>query len=319
MSSEVFKYNKNYFSGTEQMASYFHKNVLPQKIKFNDYQCYIVPGPLPLVRQMVQDKREIILWFHINLSQLAWTNFKETADYLFELNDVRFLNKIKYVVVVSETHKKFIEEEFNIESEKIVIIPNFSDPINKNKDKFNKTDKINIIHTSAPDRSLKVIAESLKYIKDDFEMSIFSDILPELFPEDPFILTLNNDPRITFFGQTPKKVVHRYLEKSHIWVHPLDFFTETFCISLVEALSAECLIVYPNYSVLPETANGFGMQYEHSKIRELHAKTFAENLSKGISKIKNKEFDPKDQAKVINEKYSKENFEKNWQTLYDSL
>ena len=58
---------------------------------------------------------------------------------------------------------------------------------------------------------------------------------------------------------------------------------------------------------------------EHSKIIELHAKTFAEKLSQGISKIKNKEFDPKDQAKIINEKYSKENFEKNWQKLYESL
>jgi glycosyltransferase involved in cell wall biosynthesis len=314
-----FEYNLNFFGGTEQMASYFHKNILPQKINFDKYQCYIIPGPLPTVRHMVQDKREIILWFHIHLNQLVWTNFKESADYLFELNDARFLNKVKYVVVVSETHKRVLEKELNVESEKIVVIPNFLNPINKNKDKFNKTDKINIIHTSSPDRSLKVIAESLKYIKDDFEMNIFSDILPELFPEDPYIFILNNDPRITFFGQTPNKVVHKYLKNSHIWVHPLDFFQETFCISLAEALSAECLAIYPNYSALPETANGFGMQYEHNEISELHAKTFAEKLSQGILKIKNKEFDPKNQAEVINEKYSKKNFEENWQTFYDSL
>jgi glycosyltransferase involved in cell wall biosynthesis len=319
MNSEIFNYNKNFFSGTEQMASYFHKNVLPQKINFNNYQCYIIPGPLPFVRQMVEDKRDIILWFHIHLGQLVWRNFKESADYLFELNDVRFLNKIKYVVVVSETHKKIMEKELNIESEKIIVIPNFLDPINKNKDKFNKTDKIKVIYTSAPDRSLKIIAESLKYIKDDFEMNIFSDILPDVHLEDPHVRTLSNDSRITFFGQTPKKVVHKYLENSHIWVHPLDFFQETFCISLVEALSAECLAIYPNYSALPEVANGFGMQYEHHKLSEMHAKIFAENLSKGILKIKNKEFDPKDQAEIINQKYSKKNFEQNWQTLYDSL
>jgi glycosyltransferase involved in cell wall biosynthesis len=319
MNSEIFNYNKHSFGGTEQMASYFHEKILPQKINFNKYQCYIIPGPLPLVRNMVEDPREIILWFHIHLNQFNCTGFKTTEDFVFELNDIRFLDKVKYVIVVSETHKKIIEKELNIKSEKIIIIPNFLDPININKEKFNEIDKIKIIHNSAPYRSIKVISESLKHIKDDFEMNIFSDIIPDLFLEDPYIKTLNDDPRVTFFGQTPKKTVYQYLEKSHIWIHPLEVFEETFCISLTEALSAECLAIYPNYSVLPETANGFGMEYEHSKNINLHAKIFAKTLSQGILKIKNKKFDPKDQAKVINEKYSKENFKKNWQKLYESL
>ena len=307
-----FNYSARFFGGTEYMARYFHKNILPGKNKFYKYQSYIIPGDMPTMKEVIEDERDIIIWLHVYFSQI-------NRDFLFACKDPRFLEKIKYVVVVSEWHKQITKKELNIPDENIFVIPNSFDPLEKNINKFNEIEKIKIIHTSAPDRAVEVIGRSLKYIEEDFEMNIFSNIYPETLNEyDPFKI-MDNDPRVMFFGQTPRKVVRNYFKDSHIWVYPPDLFEDTFCISLAEAISAECLPVYPKFAALTEVGSDFGIAYDHSKNPEEHAKIFAESLTKAIKQIKNKEFNPKDQAKTIEDKYSWKVFEKNWENFYNIL
>ena len=306
-----FEYNLNFFGGTESMAKYFHKNVLPNKEKFYDYQCIILPGMFPDFKDTVQNEKKIILWIHNRLDHLNY-------DFLFYIKDHRFLEKIKYVVVPSNWHKQYTIKQLNIPEKKIIVISNSFEPITKNKNKFKKVDKVEIIYTSSPDRGLEVLCESLKYIKEDFKLNIFSNIYPEVLEEKHIVATTEKDNRVTFFGQTPRKVIDRYLSNSHIFAYP-STVTETFCISLAEAISAECLAIYPNIGALKETSSNIGTCYEYEDNKELHAKLFAKILTDSIVKIKNKEFNPKDQAQIIEEKYNWKKFEEDWGKLHEEL
>jgi glycosyltransferase involved in cell wall biosynthesis len=306
-----FEYHLNFFGGTENMAKHFHKNVLPNSKKFYNYQSIVLPGVLPDFKNIVENEKDIILWLHNRLDNLNY-------DLLFYLNDPRLLKKIKYIVVPSNWHKKYTTKELNISEKKIIVIPNFFNPINKNKNKFNKIEKVKIIYTSAADRGLEILCKSLEHIKEDFELNIFSNIYPDILEEDNLFKKIEKDKRVMFFGQTPQKVVHEYLYNSHIFAYP-STCPEIFCISLAEAIGAECLPVYPNIGALKETANSVGICYEYEENKELHVKLFAKILSDVIIQIKNNGFDPKNQAQIIEERYNYKKFEKDWEKLHEEL
>ena len=128
----------------------------------------------------------------------------------------------------------------------------------------------------------------------------------------------SKDKRVVFFGQTPRNTVRKYFSESHIWAYP-SIFLETFCLSLVEGISAECLSIYPNIGALKETSNGIGICYEYEDNKDLHAKLFAKILTDSIIKIKNKEFNPKNQSQTIEKSYNWKKFEKDWERLYEKL
>lgn len=306
-----FNYNLDALGGTEYMAKHFHKKILPNKQNFYNYQCLIFPGYILDFQNIINDSREIIMWLHNPFFQ-----FDESI--LFNVLDSRFLKKIKYVIVPSNWHKKVIKKEIGIPENKIIVISNSFDPIEKDKNKFNKIKKVKIIYTSHPDRGLEILCKSLKYIKEDFELKIFSDIYPDLLEENSVIGQLEKDKRIMFFGKTPRNTVRKYFSESHIWAYP-SIFLETFCISLAEAISAECLVIYPNIGALKETSSNIGTCYEYENNKELHAKLFAKILTDSIVKIKNKEFNPKNQAQIIEEKYNWKKFEEDWGKLHEEL
>jgi hypothetical protein len=164
-----FNYNEAFFGGTEYMAKLFHKHIAHKMTKLSKYTCILLPGPFPdSFANMVNDKKEIILWMHNPFYQ-----FEPNLKHL--LLDQRFINKIKLIIVVSEFHKKRIMEEINIDESKIKVIYNVSLPIENNIERFNNVEKIKIIHTSSADRGMDLLLRSLKYINLDFELNIYND------------------------------------------------------------------------------------------------------------------------------------------------
>ena len=306
-----FDYNLEFFGGSEYLAKNFHKKVLPHYQKFYNYQCLMLPGPVPDFQNTINDPKEIILWLHNPLAQYH-------NSILFNILDPRFLKKLKYVIVGSNWHKEVIKKELGIPENKIIIISPAIDAITKNKNKFKEVEKVKIIYTSSSDRGLEILCESLKYVNEDFELKIFSNIYPDLLEENSIFSQSENDKRVMFFGKTPRNTVIKYVSESHIWAYPA-IFLETFCLSLAEGISAECLSVYPNIGALKETSNGVGICYEYEDNKELHAKLFAKVLTDSIVKIKNKEFNPKNQAQIIEEKYNWKKFEEDWGKLHEEL
>lgn len=305
----LFPYSKEHFGGTEYMAKNVLEKVIPELPNFKKYDCFIVPGNVDLGSSTTKDR---IFWIH----NYPYEFGQEQTQILLEmLKDQR----TKFVIVVSDTQKEVFVREFGIPEEKVYVIPNAIDIGNFNKDKLN-SNTVEIVHTSSPDRGMMVLLKSLKYIKEDFTLRIFNNFDPNLYDEQALI-DICNDPRIIFYGKTPKQTVLKYLEKAHIHAYP-SLHPETFCLSQAEAMSAGLLNVYSkiNHSALTEISSTYGLEAKlEYKNEEEDSKIFAEKLSEAIIKIKNKDFDPAGQISYINGKYSWDVAIKNWQQFHENI
>ena len=130
-----------------------------------------------------------------------------------------------------------------------------------------------------------------------------------------------DDKRIMFYGITPRPTVYHYFEQSHIHAYPA-IWSETFCLSQVEAMSAGCLNVFSavENSAVPEITNGFGIDANLSyKNFEEDSAKFAEHLSKAIQQIKKGEWDPTGQVEYVNSTYTWEAAQEAWTKFHDTL
>lgn len=309
--NKLFLHHKMVYGGTEYMASTWQRKVLPSLTNIHNYQCYVLPGQLAPLSEMLKDKRDIIIWIH-NLPH----QFHGTFDLVYIKNKL-FMEKVKYFIVPSENAKEYTVRELGISADKVWVCNNAIFPLEYNSKKFNKPKEIKVVHTSAFDRGTPVILNSLQFIDVDFRLEIFNDFNPDLnFYGDSSSL----DKRIKFYGKTPKSIVKEHVENAHIFIYPPDIFLETFCLSLVESLSAGNLAVYADYGSLKEVANGGGICYPHPGGQNLkHAEIFAKHFTEAIEKVKAGEWDPAEQVAYINKRFSWETITQQWVDLDNTL
>ena len=309
---DPFLFNFSYSGGTEHMAKTFNNTIAKKLYKLNNYQCIIIPGISTKTVDQVINGQDVILWMHILVKQVS-PALKET------LYNYKFLEKIKYFVVVSNYQKNELIKELNVNPEKIVVIHNFVNPIKNDIERFKNFDKIKIINKSTSNSGMSIILNSLKQIEEDFELNIFNDFNPDINYNSSFD-SFFNDKRVNFYGPTPRKVLQKYIAESHIYLNP-TIWDETFCISQAEAIGANCLSVYNNVGSLEEISFGHGIfyksKYETKEDFQYHINVFSKKLKDAIKIIKNKDFNPENQSKDIYNNFSLEIFKNSWKRFHD--
>lgn len=312
----IFDKNPNGYGGTEYMVDNFLQRIAPDMPKLNDYLCVVMPGQMH--SSALEDNGvPIIIWLHNTLIQ-----FNRDAIELFD-NPI-FSSKLKYLVVVSEYHKQETLRQCNVNPNKVIVIQNAIDNIDYNKDKFNNVDKVKLIHASSADRGMEVLLRATQLIEQDFELNIYNDFYPERSEVNPVYAEIFDDPRITFYGKTPRKTVLKSFGESHIHAYP-TIYEETSCLTQIESLTSNCLAVYSDIGVLEETSLGYGMMAKISKNEsgqidiEQYVKEYATLLDNAITRITLNGFDPEDQANTVYNFYSWERAKERWLALHDTL
>jgi glycosyltransferase involved in cell wall biosynthesis len=295
----IFLQSQNVYGGTEYMIKNFHDKIYSDMNNINNYECVVMPGEIQPLTNLLKSNKEIILWLH-NLPSQYDGNGK-----VF-LNNIKFLEKLKYVIVPSEYHKVALTQETNISLEKIYVIPNAIEVRKSDLNRFNKPNKVKIVHTSTFERGMPLLMDALQYVKNDFTLEIYNDFYPDLSGDIPEI-----DSRVKFFGKTPKNTVLSALEDAHIFAYPAVYL-ETFCLSFAEAMSAGLYSVVPAYGALEEVSNGFGDVYEYPEDFEKHIKIHAEKLDAAIDMIMDGKWNPQEQIDCINSKYSWDSIKTQW-------
>jgi glycosyltransferase involved in cell wall biosynthesis len=297
-----FSYITNAFGGTEYMGRGFEQKILPIMPKLDNYLCVIAPGIVPPSEEMFNSDKPILFWMH-NTSEQFGQEAKEV------LSDSRFIDNLKYLIVVSEYHKQNVIDTTKIPADKIYVIPNAIEPLEY---KPKALDKIKIINTSSPERGIDILFNAIPLIEGDFELDIFSRFNPDEFPE------YVPDSRINFYGFSHKPVVRKHYEAAHIHAYP-STYPETFCISQVEAMSAGLLCVTSDLGALPEVSNGLTQMYSLPLTQEEHVYLFAEQLKQAIETIKSGSFDPTAQIEYVNNTYSWEAIKQKWIEFHELL
>ena len=160
-------------------------------------------------------------------------------------------------------------------------------------DDINKeTDVIRLIYHPTPHRGLELLVPVFERIAKDYDnvhLDVFSNFeiyaRGHLNPQYEHLYErCRNHPNITYHGSQPNDVVRQHLAKAHIFAYP-SIWRETSCMSAMEAMSAKCLTVAPDYGALSETLANFNVRYDWTEDKVEHQKRFEHKLRCAIENV----------------------------------
>ena len=265
--------SQNAMGGTEMMKYGLYDRLDPE-----------IRDKVQIICSRVRDvdtNRPSILWLH------DMFNDPEAQH----LTDAKERERFAKLVFVSNYQKTQYELAFGLKPSEYVILKNCIDPIEAHY-KPPPADEINLIYHTTPHRGLDILVPvfiELCNHHDNITLDVYSSFdiygwgqrdadYEHLFEQ------CRNHPKINYHGYQPNEVVRKALEKAHIFAFP-SIWPETSCIAAMEAMSARCVIVAPDYAALPETLAGFGMTYSMHEDVNAHANIFIQALNQTIQQI----------------------------------
>lgn len=153
-------------------------------------------------------------------------------------------------------------------------------------------DSVRLVYHPTPHRGLQILVpvfERLAEKYDNIHLDVFSNF--DIYARghlnaqfEPLYERCRQHECITYHGSQPNDVVRDALSKSHIFAYPC-IWRETSCMSAMEAMTARCLVVAPDYGALSETLANFNISYSWTENQSEHEKIFERKLSAAIEMI----------------------------------
>lgn len=235
--------------------------------------------------------------------------------------------RFEKIIFVSNQQQQSFNLGLNVPYSESLVMKNAIEPIECSlADK--PSDRINLIYHTTPHRGLELLVPAFEYLSqlhDNIHLDVYSSFkiygwdqrdaqYQELFE------AIENHPKMTYHGYQPNEVVREALKKAHIFAYP-NIWPETSCIAALEAMSAGCEIVCPNFEALPETTAGFAVEYQFNEDPQEHLNMFASALNHSIKNINSSATRGKlETAKVvIDAQYSWNVREQNWLAFFNSI
>ena len=228
----------------------------------------------------VDEERPTILWLH------DMFNDPESNH----LADPEKRERFDKLVFVSNFQKTQYELAYGIPPSDSVILKNCIDPIESHVKPSDG--EINLIYHTTPHRGLDLLVPvfiELCNHYDNITLDVYSSF--EIYgwgqrdaDYEHLFQACRDHPKINYHGFQPNEVVREALKKAHIFAYP-SIWPETSCIAVMEAMSAGCAVVCPDFAALPETTAGFAITYGMNQDHSVHANIFVQVLASAIEKI----------------------------------
>lgn len=262
---------KNAMGGTEIMARGLEERLDPKLLdKFN-----IIPSR---VREL-DDSRINILWLH-DLPGDPESDHLKNGGY----------NKFEKLVFVSNWQMQNYIQYYGIPWYKCVVIENAIDPVVFTE---KPTDgKINFIYHTTPHRGLQILVPVFKQLSEKYpeiHLDVYSSFKIYGWEErdkqyEPVFDMIKEHDKMTYHGSVPNSEVKKALQKAHCFAYP-SIWMETSCIALIEAMSAGCLCVHPNFAALSETASRWTWMYQFHEDNRDHAQQLYGMLEGAVQEL----------------------------------
>jgi glycosyltransferase involved in cell wall biosynthesis len=280
--------------GTEMMKNQLYSRVDPDLLDQFQIICSRV--------RWVDSKKPTILWCHDTWDDPESQHLKEEER----------RKQFEKFIFVSNYQLSTYNMALQVPYAQSFVMQNAIDPIElKDKNK----DQIKLIYHTTPHRGLNVavaaIMELAKKHGDKIHFDVFSSFEAYGWKDrdkefEDLFNNIKEHPQMTYHGYQPNEKVREALQESHIFAYP-SIWPETSCIAAIEAMSAGCQIVCPNYAALPETTANFATMYQWSEDIQFHANVFANMLNAAIQN----HYDEHTQRKLLYQKNYTDNFY-NW-------
>lgn len=258
-----------------------------------------------IIKSRVRDldlRKKNILWLHD-----LWRDPE-----VQHLKDERSRSRFSRLVFVSNHQFVGYNLGLGVPFHESMVLRNAIEPIEwKEKEKY----EIRLIYHTTPHRGLQILVPVMQKLSeiwgDRIHLDVYSSFEAYGWKErdEPYLdlfKQVAEHPNMTYHGFQPNDVIRKALQEAHIFAYP-SIWEETSCIAAIEAMSAGCEIVCPNYGALPETTGNFATMYQFSEDMQYHANVFANVLNMSIQN----HFDEANEKKRLYMKNWADNFY-NW-------
>lgn len=233
------------------------------------------------VRELEPNKKRI-LWLHDTYDDPENDHLKDPKNW----------EKFDLFVFVSYYQFTTYHLNFGIPHNKSLILNNAIEPL---KIGNKPDDVVRLIYHTTPHRGLGLLVPAFIEIAKRYQnitLDVFSsfDIYgwkDRNVPYEPLYEMCRKHPQINYHGTQSNDVVREYLSASHIFAYPC-IWPETACISAMEALSANCRIVFPDFAALPETIFDHTYMYRYDEEPIQHCRKFMYVLENAILDVTQK-------------------------------
>jgi tetratricopeptide (TPR) repeat protein len=233
----------------------------------------------PEAADLAINTKKLVLWMHDTDVQERLTPARAKA--------------FDAIVVLTKWHRDFMMKLYPfLKEEQFVIIGNGVD-----SERFNQVvhrEPHRVIYSSSPDRGLDIILESIwpKVVEvvPDAELHIYygwnnvDKFIPS-FPQlgefkNKILGLLANSTGVTFHGRVDQHELAKAFQKSSVWLYPTHF-SETYCISAIEAQLAGAIPITNHLAALTETVKSgviLSQDVRNPEVQELYAKAVVQTL-----------------------------------------
>lgn len=228
------------------------------------------------------DKKKKVLWVHDMPADIPMLGI--------------LANRTQFdgIVFVSSWQQQIFNINMGVLFSESVVIRNAIDPIIVDKKPTDGT--IRLIYHPTPHRGLQLLVPVFielckKY--DNITLDVFSNFdiyaRPEMNKQFEELYDLcRSHEKINYHGSVENSVIRDSLKDADIFAYP-SIWRETSCISAIEAMSAKCLTVAPNYGALAETMACFNVAYDWIEDTREHSVRFMNYLETAIKSIGSRE------------------------------
>jgi glycosyltransferase involved in cell wall biosynthesis len=231
------------------------------------------------------------------------------------------------LVFNSQWQQTVFQRAFNIPYWKCITLCNAIEPFEV-VTKPNPDETVNLIYHTTPHRGLELLVpvfEKLAEEDKNIKLDVYSSFnmygwgerdqqYKELFER------CVDHSQIEYHGYQKNDVVRSALYNAHIYAYP-SIWTESSCISLMEAMSARALCVHPNLGALWDTGGGITRMYPYDEDVNVHAHRFSLFLKDAIDTVRAKNIDAELMfvKAFADAKFNWDRREKEWISLMEAL
>jgi glycosyltransferase involved in cell wall biosynthesis len=287
-------------------------DLLKKYVNIKDNVIHRIPNPFAKsiyhIDDIINQKETNILWV------------QQSYDMIESMSVLHHYDALDKVIFVSNWQQRKYVEVLKCSEEKCIVIENGIEPIEQHT---KPTGTINLVYMSTPYRGLDVLLQAFQYIQDmNVHLHVFSSM--KIYGQDHEDLKYQhlykfckNHPKITYYGSVSHRDMINSLKEIHVIAYP-STFEETSCISVLEAMSAQCAVVCSNLGALPETTNRFANMYCYREDKLKHAEIFAQHLRQTVFDYKQQNY--KLQKEFVDYKYSwKDNISNKWNNMFKTI
>jgi glycosyltransferase involved in cell wall biosynthesis len=260
---EIIVFGKSLNNTENDNLKFLNSNQLEYFYETNEVEACIISRYIHYFIEFPVKAKKTFIWLHDVCYHGAYNgvNLPNNGKVLVDNN----LDNIKKIVTLTNWHSNLIKSNYKITDNKISIIGNgINETYFSQYTDFNNVHKMKIpyrfIYTSDVCRGLEQVVDYFEDIHKQFplaELYVYRDI-KSFDGYSNLLERIKKTNYIYYKGKLEQKDLTDEFIKSDIWLYPTSF-SETFCMSGLEALRAGCYCITRNFAALVDTIGDRGV------------------------------------------------------------